>query len=283
MYNSHYLGVQELEYWGTEEGDVSTDLTFSPVYNKPGTQQLEVYWDANDRSSYMGTGTTVNDLSGNGVKGTIGGSGNTFDTTYSAWKFTTSSSLKSPALPISGDYVHSMSLWFRLTSEPSAWSSGRAIMALHADTGISVNSEVSAIVVQTDGTLRDNFWGNDIDYTSPFKMNTWHHVVFTYSGTSGTTDTRKIYVDTKLLTDAVTSGGDYGDPLNLPNNSKFAVGEIPGVGLQGAGDFANARLFSKALQATQVKELYDWQKDFFFGTKSTMTLTKGNLRSEELV
>lgn len=273
-----YARVAELQYWGTEEGDESVDVVHRSVPNKPGQQQLAVYWDANDSNSYsFADSSNVYDLSGSGVTGVLTGSGNTFDTTYNAWKFTTSSSLKSPALSISGDYVHSMSVWFRLTSEPSTWSGGRAIMSLHADAGISVNSEVSALVVQTNGTVRDNFWGNDIDYNSPFKINTWHHVVFTYSGTSGTIDTRKIYVDTKLLTGAVTSGGDYGDPLSLPSNSKFAVGEMPGVGLQGAGDFANARLFSKALNADQVRELYEYDAPRFGHRTNVVALHKGNL------
>ena len=45
--------ASEIKIYGYEEGDVSTDLTFSPVYNKPGTDQLQVYWDANDKLSYM--------------------------------------------------------------------------------------------------------------------------------------------------------------------------------------------------------------------------------------
>ena len=43
------------------------------------------------------------------------------------------------------------------------------------------------------------------------------------------------------------------------------------------GSMASVRVYTKVLNVDQVKELYDWQKDFFFGTKSTMTLTKGNL------
>jgi hypothetical protein len=68
-----YCAIGRLELYGYEEGDVSTDLVWSSVYNKPGTQHLGVYWDANDRSSYMGTGTTVNDLSGNGGNGDADG------------------------------------------------------------------------------------------------------------------------------------------------------------------------------------------------------------------
>ena len=49
--------ASEIKIFGTEEGDVSTDLNLSSVYNKPGTEHLEVYWDANDTGSYGGFGT----------------------------------------------------------------------------------------------------------------------------------------------------------------------------------------------------------------------------------
>ena len=40
---------------------------------------------------------------------------------------------------------------------------------------------------------------------------------------------------------------------------------------------ANARLYSKVLNAEQVQELYDYQKDYFLGSKSQLTLYKGHL------
>jgi hypothetical protein len=43
------------------------------------------------------------------------------------------------------------------------------------------------------------------------------------------------------------------------------------------GSIANFRLYSKALNADQVKELYDYQKDYFLGSKSQVTLYKGHL------
>ena len=43
------------------------------------------------------------------------------------------------------------------------------------------------------------------------------------------------------------------------------------------GSIANFRLYSKALNAGQVKELYDYQKDYFLGSKSQVTLYKGHL------
>ena len=65
------VAIQELEYYGYEEGDVSTDSIWTSVLNKPGTQHLEVYWDGADSNSYPGAGTEVFDLSGNGVTGTM--------------------------------------------------------------------------------------------------------------------------------------------------------------------------------------------------------------------
>jgi hypothetical protein len=43
------------------------------------------------------------------------------------------------------------------------------------------------------------------------------------------------------------------------------------------GKISNFRLFNKALNADQVKELYDYQKDYFLGSKSQVTLYKGHL------
>jgi hypothetical protein len=43
------------------------------------------------------------------------------------------------------------------------------------------------------------------------------------------------------------------------------------------GSIANFRLYSKALNAGQVQELYDYQKDYFLGSKSQVTLYKGHL------
>jgi hypothetical protein len=45
----------------------------------------------------------------------------------------------------------------------------------------------------------------------------------------------------------------------------------------GDGNIGNVRLYSKALNAEQIKELYDYQKDYFLGSKSQVTLYKGHL------
>jgi hypothetical protein len=70
------------------------------------------------------------------------------------------------------------------------------------------------------------------------------------------------------------------DTLQLAQNTEFTIG-ARGTGALGTsplnGSIANFRLFSKVLNADQVKELYDYQKDYFLGTRSSVTLYKGHL------
>mgnify|MGYP000338130625 CR=1 FL=1 len=80
------LEFRELEYYGHEEGDSSLDTTLKSVYNVPGTQQLEVYYDAKETSSYPESGVTVTDISPNTNNGTLNG-GVGFDSTYKAFTF----------------------------------------------------------------------------------------------------------------------------------------------------------------------------------------------------
>jgi hypothetical protein len=43
------------------------------------------------------------------------------------------------------------------------------------------------------------------------------------------------------------------------------------------GSIANFRIYNKVLNADQIKELYDYQKDYFLGSKSQVTMYKGHL------
>ena len=119
--STSYARVADLQYWGTEEGDESVDVVHRSVPNKPGTQHLDVYWDANDSNSYsFADSSNVYDLSGNGVTGTITGT-NGFDTEYNAWVFDGSGDYIDGTLDNpSGDWVHSTSFWYRQDSVVTA-------------------------------------------------------------------------------------------------------------------------------------------------------------------
>jgi len=88
------------------------------VPNVPNTDWLEVYWDGQD---YTSMPSTVTDKTGNGVTGTPNG-GVGFDTEYKAFTFDGVDDYISGTLPISvsGDWVHSMSMWFKADSFTTA-------------------------------------------------------------------------------------------------------------------------------------------------------------------
>jgi hypothetical protein len=99
--------------------------------------------------------------------------------------------------------------------------------------------------------------------------------VATYSGGTGNAHSRKIYVNGKEIP-LTLSGASNANSLSLPSDPMLYLGSQQGS-LRLTGSIANFRLYSKALNADQVKELYDYQKDYFLGSKSQVTLYKGHL------
>ena len=269
---SGWLIMEEIDYYGYEEGDVSTDLTLSSVYNKPGTEHLEVYWDANDTGSYGGSGTTVTDLSGNGVTGTLSGVG--FDSTYNAFTFDGSNdditgTLSNPG----GDYVHSVSWWFKPTQTTQAIGTNEQAMWFMGNTW-------GAGVCSYSSFYGDRFYFGWHTYnincpTTDISQTQWNHACVTYTGGGSTLTNRSIYINGVKQFSSLDN--TPGQSLNLPANTYLVLGNQRGQSKYFNGSIANVRLFSKALNADQVKELYDWQKDHFLGSRSSMTLYKGNL------
>ena len=103
----------------------------------------------------------------------------------------------------------------------------------------------------------------------------------TYSGGGFSPNVNaKTYINGELKSmGANISVGTDGSALVVPTTPQVIY---VGYGYAGAAtvpdaSYGNFRMFSKALNTDQVKELYDWQKDHFLGSRSSMTLYKGNL------
>ena len=279
-----YGRVGTLEYWGYEEGDVSTDSTWTSILNKPGTQHLEVYWDGADSNSYPGAGTEVFDLSGNGVKGVITGNDITFNDEYKAWTFggtdTRTSNFQSPALAstFSGDQVHSVALWFKcdvvsgdtlfsITQPSDPWEDPEKVIS------VRFNNQI--------GGLRYLFWSNDTQYhgtDANITKDIWYHLCVTYSGGGGMTENKKLYLNGNEIHHTATSGSYFGNNLALPSGSVIRLGSRVEDTTRFFGSIANFRLFSKALSIEQVKELYAYDAvRFGHRASNSVSLHKGNL------
>jgi hypothetical protein len=266
----NWARVADLQFWGHEEGDTSVDVVHRSVPNKPGQQHLEVYWDANDSNSYsFADSSSVYDLSGSGVKGTITGN-NGFDAEYNAWVFDGSGDYISTThnLGTGGQPVHSMSIWFK-NVDPNP---NYVYVAALGGAGYAQQSTIQLVNDKIRYTKRD--YAHEAN--NSFVNNTWVHVVTTYSGGDFTQGNCKLYIDG--VEAAVTSSGT-GTPstFTVATNSLYLGARTDGSGGQFDGSIANFRLFSKALSADQVRELYDYDAERFGHRQNLVALHKGNL------
>jgi hypothetical protein len=265
-----YCAIGRLELYGTEEGDTSVDVVHRSIPNKPSPQHLEVYWDANDSNSYsFADSSNVYDLSGSGVTGTITGT-NGFDAEYNAWVFDGSGDYISTThnLGTGGQPVHSMSIWFK-NVDPNP---NYVYVAALGGAGYAQQSTIQLVNDKIRYTKRD--YAHEAN--NSFVNNTWVHVVTTYSGGDFTQGNCKLYIDG--VEAAVTSSGT-GTPstFTVATNSLYLGARTDGSGGQFDGSIANFRLFSKALSADQVRELYEYDAEHFGHRQNLVSLHKGNL------
>ena len=263
--------IANIEYYGREEGDASLDTTLKTVCNVPTTTgtQLEVYYDAKDLTTMP---STVTDLSPNTNSGALSTSPPTLDETdgIKSFKFVAASSQCISAthgLTVPGQPIHSQSVWFKSGGNTGTYQYISVI-------GTTAANQQAALALTNDGkTLLGSFYGGDREILTIIP-NVWYHAVLVYTGT--TTDATKYYINGKEVKTRYWGGAG---PLSTPTitGTTLKLGANTGNGQCLQGFIANFRLYSKALNADQVKELYDYQKYYFLGSKSQVTLYKGHL------
>jgi hypothetical protein len=273
-----YARVAELQYWGHEEGDTSVDVVHRSIPNTPGTQQLAVYYEARDPNSYsFADSSNVYDLSGSGVTGTITGN-NGFDAEYNAWVFDGSGDYIESTLPSTfvDDQVHTVSLWFKRASNHDG-----TLFSI-APTSGETNSDSKVIQIRTNDssgyTLSYIFWSNDLQYNPTIVDDTWYHLCGTYTGGGGTKDKKLLYLNGSLI-EPTQENGTVTNVLDIDASSKIRLGSrINHASINYLdGSISNFRLFGKALNAEQIRELYEYDAPRFGHRQNLVALHKGNL------
>jgi hypothetical protein len=262
-----YVNIAELEYWGYEEGDTSVDVIHRSIPNKPSPQHLEVYWDANDSNSYsFADSSNVYDLSGNGRMGTLT-NGVGFDTEYNAFTFDGVNDIitVSNAGNGTGQWIHSSSVWFKRSSDTSQYA--EAIWHL----GTKNYGQASSLITIGDELALD-IWSTRVRVVDFVKNDQWYHVCGVYRGGSWNSTNVDLYVNgVKIKTTVVDA-----DTVNLQGTTLSIGGRDATTDLW-HGSIANFRLFSKALNADQVRELYEFDAPRFGHRQNLVALHKGNL------
>jgi hypothetical protein len=270
--------INELEYYGTEEGDTSVDVVHRSVPNKPGQQHLEVYWDANDSDSYsFADSSSVYDLSGNGRIGTLTNNV-TFDSVHNGWitTSTTTSGITCSFSVSGGDWVHSVSYWVKVRALPPS-----SVDYLFGFASAAQYNSLSHYI-KPDGTLVTGSWTLDYptsDFTIP--VNEWFHVTTTYQGGGFSPNVNaKTYINGELKHMGTNlSVGTDGTVLGIPTSAQVVY---LGYGYGGAATspeatYGSFRMYNKALNADQIRELYEYDAPRFGHRQNLVSLHKGNL------
>jgi hypothetical protein len=261
-----YARIGEWELYGHEEGSGSLDTTLKTVYNVPATTgtQLEVYYDAKGLDNGNAPTNPV-DLSPNTNNATLGGDPQVSNGAF-VFDGTGDYITGTHGLSVPGQPVHSQCVWFKITGDTSDYQYISII-------GTSNPTNQAGLVLLNDGTtLLGNYYGGERVITT-ITQNVWYHAVLVYTGT--TTDAAKYYING---VEVITTGLSGAAPITPTiTGTTVRLGANTSGGQELNGSIANFRLYSKALNADQVKELYDYQKDYFLGSKSQVTLYKGHL------
>jgi hypothetical protein len=271
-----YTCIAELEYWGYEEGDTSVDVVHRSIPNKPGQQHLEVYWDANDSDSYsFADSSSVYDLSGSAVKGTITGT-NGFDAEYNAWVFDGSGdyiSTTSSGLGTGGSFDHSIAFWFKINRNIT---NNDYVVTFGEET----NDNMIAVNISGNSLIHFDNWGRGVITGSIVRLGQWYHVACTHTGSAtGDINNQLIYVNGIRQVTTVTGTGTLAFTSN-----RITIGARPGTNNSNTpaafldGAVANVRFYKgKVLNADQVRELYEYDAPRFGHRQNVVALHKGNL------
>jgi len=268
--NGGEIYINELEYYGYEEGSGSLDTTLKSVYNVPATTgtQLEVYYDAKDLAD--GAVTSVVDSSPN----TNTGTGTDVTVSNGAFVFNGTSSRISGAITQgAGAYAHTAGLWYYTNDDPTTL--GDYIYQLG-----SGGTNTSPSIQISSGKLYISFMSNyyEISVSSAGILSKqWVHIFYSYDGSLTTQNSVTVYINGVKMNMTGPLGSSAGSALSLGENPQLRVGCSAGNAGLVNGSIANFRLYSKVLNAGQIQELYDYQKDYFLGSKSQVTLYKGHL------
>ena len=229
--------------------------------------KLAFYMDALSPKCYSGSGTTVNDISGNGYNGTLNGLGSqvshnasigSFDFTGSngaSIAYPESNISKDPSLiltGVSGEITHESWCF------PTSITSLRRIMSTD-------RSDYNCLMWSTNNKLEwsvDNAQFNSNN--NSFSANKWWHIVATASRAAGTTNNILIYRNGELIK---TNSRNLRNPMGDGTARPFAIGSnVEGTVSNNncfIGKIAIIRIYGKALSAVEIKQNYNASRGRF--------------------
>jgi hypothetical protein len=221
----------------------------------PVTSNLVLYYDPSNPSSYPGTGSTINDLSGNGLNGSM--SGITFTSPYFTYNGTSSQvRVANNALlqPGSGDWT--MEVWVNQSV------SGNDIVLAKVDNGGDV-TDMSYSIRTTNTTYYAQLGsgigtGSSLFVDSTFyvgTINTWYQIVYVFTNVAANT--------LQTFVNGVSIGTvSHNLPSILNSTNPLYIGSYNGGEYSQwfDGKIGITRLYNASLTSTQVLQNFNANK-----------------------
>jgi hypothetical protein len=221
----------------------------------PVTSNLRLYYDPSNPSSYPGTGTTINDLSGNGLNGSM--SGITFTTPYFSYNGTSSQiRVADNALlePGSGDWT--MEVWVN-----QAVSGGDIVLA-KVDNGGDVTDMCYSIRTTNTTYYAELGSGSGVGSTLSVNstnyvgtLNTWYQIVYVFTNVAANT--------LQTFVNGVSIGTvSHNLPSILNSTNPLYIGSYNGGEYTQwfDGKIGITRLYNTSLTSTQVLQNFNADK-----------------------
>ena len=223
--------------------------------NNYTSDNLVLHYNPSMTESYPGTGTSLIDLSGNGLTGTLS------NITYNNPAFTYNGSSSQVSIPDNallepGTGNWTMEAWFKPTQFSA---SAQTVLGKFGNGGTS--SIISYAMRQINGNIRADFSNGTTAFTSDdyaIGLNNWVQMVYVWDRTNSMLYTYSNGVLKQSRSITIT-GGIRNGTTNLFIGS-YNGGEYSQYY---TGQIGNVRLYSKALSATEVLKNYDANKALY--------------------
>lgn len=234
--------------------EIAQNYTVSKRYSLT-SDNLVLHYNPASTESYSGTGTTIRDLSGNGLNGTMS------NLTYTGSSFTyngASSQISIPdnALLEPGTGSWTMEAWFK----PTQFTANSKTVLGKFDNGGQA-AIISYALRQRNGFIRADFSNGTTAFTSDnysLSLNNWVQMVYVWDKTNNTlyTYSNGVLKQSKAIT---ITGGLRNSATNLFLGS-YNGGEYAQYF---TGQIGTVRLYKKALNTTEVQNNYNSNKALY--------------------
>jgi len=214
-------------------------MTIKPIITNTN---LLAYYPMNE-----GSGTTANDISGNGYNGTITGATwvkNNYGGSYSLdFPHSTNNNVDTGFVPPTGANPRTVVAWVK----PGAYNaSGTSIFGY----GVSLTGEKWNFKLDASGYLRIEIAGSGYTSTFLLSLNQWYFVAITYDGTDLSGHTLYVDGNSENATGTTT--------VNTSSSNTGRIGYSPAdTGQYWDGLIDNVMIFDKELSAEEIKAIYN--------------------------